>query len=293
MTKPAALGKGLGALLGSTALASPHPVAEKGERVERVALNLITPSPFQPRKRFSPEQLEELVSSIRKQGIIQPLIVRAIGGGKFELIAGERRLRAAGVAGLETAPVIVRQASDREVLELALVENLQRADLGPLEEAEAYNLLITQFKLTQEEVAQRVGKSRAVVANSVRLLAMPEKVRGYIQTERLSVGHAKVILGLTNEQEQVLAAELVIKDGLTVRQTEKLVESLLAGGRRPIRRTKATANSGAFPDIAKRLQQVLGTRVRITGTANTGKIELQYFSAEDLNRLLKALGLPE
>jgi ParB family chromosome partitioning protein len=194
---------------------------------------------------------------------------------------------------LETAPVIVRQASDREVLELALVENLQRADLGPLEEAEAYNLLITQFKLTQEEVAQRVGKSRAVVANSVRLLAMPEKVRGYIQTERLSVGHAKVILGLTNEQEQVLAAELVIKDGLTVRQTEKLVESLLAGGRRPIRRTKATANSGAFPDIAKRLQQVLGTRVRITGTANTGKIELQYFSAEDLNRLLKALGLPE
>src|SRR5258708_1471662 len=189
------LGRGLGALLGDQPLTAPQPIVEKGERVEQIALTDISPSPFQPRKHFSEEQLGELVDSTRKQGIIQPLIGRYVARG-YQLIAGERRWRAAQQAGLKNAPVIVRSASDREVLELALVENLQRADLDPLEEAEAYSLLIDQFKLTQEEVAQRVGKNRASVANAIRLLALPESIREWIREKKISVGHAKVILGI-------------------------------------------------------------------------------------------------
>ena len=161
------LGKGLGALMGTSAIATPQPIAEKGERVEKVTLDKIVPSPFQPRKTFSEESLSELSQSIQHQGIIQPLIVRSVRG-KYELIAGERRWRASQKAGLKEIPVIVRQATDREVLELALVENMQRSDLNPIEEAEGFSLLVRDFKYTQEEVADRVGKSRAGVANALR-----------------------------------------------------------------------------------------------------------------------------
>src|SRR5271170_1127930 len=212
MAKPAALGKGLSALMGSAgALAAPEPVAEKGESIRQVARNAIVPSPLQPRKNFKAEELHELVDSIKERGIIQPLIVRLVGG-KYELIAGERRWRAAGEAGLDTLPVIVREASNRDVLELALIENLQRADLSPIEEAEAYARLMKEFSLTQEQVARQVSKGRTVVANAVRLLTLPEQIRTWIGAGDLSVGHAKVLLGLSAAGEQVLAAERIRKE---------------------------------------------------------------------------------
>jgi ParB family chromosome partitioning protein len=293
MAKSAALGKGLSALMGTPKnLAAPEPSAEKGEVIRQVARSAIVPSPLQPRKNFKAEELTELVDSIKERGIIQPLIVRLVNG-KYELIAGERRWRAAGEAGLDTLPVIVREASNRDVLELALIENLQRADLNPIEEAEAYARLMKEFSLTQEQVAQQVGKGRVVVANAVRLLVLPEQIRAWLGTGDLTVGHAKALLGLNTGEEQLLAAERVRKENLTVRATERLVETMLAGSR-PARRRKSMP-AGAepiFADLEKRLQQHVGTRVRIVGKAEVGKIEIDYFTAADLNRILELLRLP-
>jgi ParB family chromosome partitioning protein len=293
MAKAAALGKGLSALMGGAGkLAAPEPAAEKGETIRLVARSAIVPSPLQPRKNFRPEELAEMVDSIKERGIIQPLIVRLVNG-KYELIAGERRWRASAEAGLETLPVIVREASNRDVLELALIENLQRADLSPIEEAEAYARLMKEFTLTQEQVAQQVGKGRVTVANAVRLLSLPEQIRAWIGSGDLSVGHAKVLLGLEREEEQLLAAERIRKENLTVRATERLVESMRAGTKPATKRKAAAATSDAiFADLEKRLQQHVGTRVRIVGKANAGKIEIQYFSPEDLDRILQLLRLP-
>ena len=289
----AALGKGLSALMGSpSALATPEPAVERGESIRQVAREQIVPSPLQPRKVFRAEELQEMVDSIRERGVIQPLIVREVAG-KFELIAGERRWRASGEAGVKTLPVIVRQASDREVLELALIENLLRADLSPIEEAEAYARLMKDFSLTQEDVSKQVGKGRAAVANAVRLLSLPPQVRTWVGSGDLSVGHAKVLLGLATAEEQTRAAEKIRKDSLTVRATERLVESMRAGTKRPARRRPgAVSGSFAFDDLQKRLQQHLGTRVKISGKADAGKIEIDYFSPADLERLIKMFGLP-
>jgi ParB family chromosome partitioning protein len=289
------LGRGLGALIGGNPLASPQPAAERGETVQKVPLDQVVPSPFQPRKVFHPEQLTELVESIREKGIIQPLIVRPVGG-KFELIAGERRWRASQQVGLSHVPVIIRPVGDREVLELALIENLQRADLNPIEEAEGYSLLMEQFRLTQEQVARRVGKSRANVANALRLLGLADEVRGWVSQGRLSVGHAKVILGLASLSEQALVAQRVIKDGLTVRATEKLVASLHTGKKAsaPASGKKgAPVSEAAWADLEKRFQRALGTRVHLQGTPAKGKIEIEYFSADEFDRLLKTLGVTE
>ena len=278
--------------MGPAKLAAPQPETEKGEAIRQVARSAIVPSPLQPRKTFRPEELAEMVDSIKERGIIQPLIVRLVNG-KYELIAGERRWRAAGEAGLEKLPVIVREASNRDVLELALIENLQRADLSPIEEAEAYARLMKEFTLTQEQVAQQVGKGRAAVANAVRLLTLPEQIRAWIASNDLSVGHAKVLLSLDRAEEQLLAAERIRKENLTVRATERLVESMRAGSKPATKRKAAAATSEAiFADLEKRLQQHVGTRVRIVGKAGAGKIEIAYFSAEDLERILQLLRLP-
>src|SRR5215813_759995 len=220
MAKPA-LGRGLGALLGGNPIAKPpgsaavatplqEPAPDLRERVQSVPLNRIRPCPFQPRKEFTAEALRELADSIREQGIVQPLIVRE-HNDHLELIAGERRWRAAQLIGLPEVPVILRQADDRAVLELALIENLQRENLNPIEEAQGYAQLIGQFQLTQEEVATKVGKSRAVVTNALRLLKLAPEIQAYVRDGRLSIGHAKVILGLTRTEEQKLAAERVLK----------------------------------------------------------------------------------
>jgi ParB family transcriptional regulator, chromosome partitioning protein len=307
MAKPA-LGRGLGALLGGSPVTKPplpaavptatlQPVLPAAEdprdKVQQVALERIVPCPFQPRKDFSAEGLRELADSIKEQGIVQPLIVRE-RNGHLELIAGERRWRAAQLAGLPEVPVILRHADDRAVLELALIENLQRENLNPIEEAHGYAQLIEQFQLTQEEVAVKVGKSRAVVANALRLLKLTAELQGYLRDGRLSVGHAKVILGLPGEKQQRLAAGRVLKDGLNVRQTETLVAHLQS-------LETATSTKPAPPSpqnrdthvasLENQLRERLGTKVHLRYAQGKGAVEITFFSDAELERILQILGL--
>jgi ParB family chromosome partitioning protein len=269
------------------------PVLDTREGIERVPLARIRPCPLQPRKDFSVEALRELADSIKEQGIVQPLIVR-VRGADYELIAGERRWRAAQMLGLTEAPVIVRQADDRAVLELALIENLQREDLNPIEEAHGYAQLIEQFQLKQEEAAAKVGKSRAVVANALRLLRLAPEIQVYVRDGRLSVGHAKVILGLTGAEEQKLAAERVLKQSLNVRQTEDLVAHLQNRGPAP-----ADGKPGAQPlakdshvlDLESRLQERLGTKVDVRYRQGKGALQIHFFNDDDLQRVLEILGV--
>ena len=305
MAKPA-LGRGLGALLGGSPLATPPgpapfttlapgttPIPDTRERVQRVPLERIQPCPFQPRKDFPPETLRELADSIKEQGIVQPLIVRE-RRGRLELIAGERRWRAAQMLGLTEVPVILREADDRAVLELALIENLQRENLNPLEEAQGYAQLVEQFQLKQEEVATKVGKSRAVVANALRLLRLPAAIQGYIREGRLSVGHAKVILGLESEKQQKFAAERVLKGGLNVRQAEGLVARLQArekgGGSRPGAGALLTQDAHVA-DLENQLRERLGTKVHLRYAAGKGALEISFFSEAELERILQILGV--
>jgi len=291
MSKPA-LGRGLNALI-QPKVATPTPVAEKGERVQLIRLDRIVPSPLQPRKEFREEQLKELVESIREQGIIQPLIVRLVGGA-FELIAGERRWRAAGVIGLAEVPVIVREATDREVLELALIENLQREDLNPIEEARAYDRLAQEFSMTQDDISKRVGRSRASIANVMRLLDLDREVQGWLVQGRLSVGHAKVLLGVKSLEEQRLLAELIIRQGASVRVAEKIAADHLAKtGRRPAgkRSSSAPELSAGLQRIQNLLQHRLATRVVIHHGEKHGNITIEYYGNDDLQRLLQELGV--
>jgi len=290
------LGKGLGALI-SASKPTAHTV-EPGEHIERVAVSEIIPSPLQPRKSFRTDQLEELIESIREHGIIQPLIVRKVNG-KCEIIAGERRWRAASQLGLKEAPVIVRQASDRDVLELALIENLQREDLNPIEEANAYRRLAEEFDLRQEDIAQRVGKSRSVIANSIRLLDLHSQVQSYLAQGRLTVGHAKVLLALQNQEEQLLTAELAIRQSATVRMTEKLVAAQLGQQKlnRPTRSGIRTPQEGvagvrnALDNIENRLRERFATDVKIHHAEKKGRIEIEYYGNGDLERILSILGI--
>lgn len=305
MAKPA-LGRGLGALLGGNPIAKPPgsaastaaatagavPLTDQRDRVEHVPLTRIRPCPFQPRKDFAPESLRELADSIKEQGIVQPLIVRE-KKDHLELIAGERRWRAAQLLGLQEVPVIRRQADDRAVLELALIENLQRENLNPIEEAQGYAQLIGQFNLTQEDVATKVGKSRAVVANALRLLKLSAEIQACVRDGRLSVGHAKVILGLNTEKQQKSAADRVLRDGLNVRQTEVLVTHLLA------RETPATSRNAPNPaardahvtHLENRLRERLGTKIHLRYAQGKGALEISFFSDAELERVLQILGI--
>jgi ParB family chromosome partitioning protein len=313
MARPA-LGRGLGALLGGnpvltppasapgalSPVPSPAPVAvataipDMRERVQRVPLDRIRPCPLQPRKDFSAEALRELADSIREQGIVQPLIVRE-RDGNFELIAGERRWRAAQLLLLPEVPIIVRQADDRAVLELALIENLQRENLNAIEEAHGYAQLAEQFQLTQEEIAGKVGKSRAVVANALRLLKLPLPIQNFVRDGRLSVGHAKVILGLTNEKDQNLVVERVIKEGLNVRQTEGLLAKLQKRGSRPTAvKPETVAAPAGDPHVAvleDRLREVFATKVQLHYAEGKGTLEISFFSDKELERILQILGV--
>jgi ParB family chromosome partitioning protein len=299
-----ALGRGLGALLGAPpvsqgppvfgppASAATTPALDQRERVEYVALTRISRCPFQPRKDFSEETLRELADSIQAQGIVQPLIVRR-RGEDYELIAGERRWRAAQRLGLTEAPVIVREADDRAVLELALIENLQRENLNPIEEAQGYSQLIEQFQLTQEMAATKVGKSRAVVANALRLLKLDPALQAHVRDGRLSVGHAKVILGLVGAEEQKLAAERVLKQGLNVRQTEELVARLQnrpapgPGGKS----SAAPMKEAHVSALEQRLQERLGTKVELRYRHGRGAVQIHYYTDDDLARVLEILGV--
>jgi ParB family transcriptional regulator, chromosome partitioning protein len=284
------LGKGLGALIGTRPVSRPE--LELGETIQRVDLASISPSRLQPRKDFAPDALRELVDSIRQHGIIQPLIVREVDG-RHELIAGERRWRAAQEAGLIEVPVIVRVATDLEVLELSLIENLQRADLNPIEEAQGYARLATEFGLRQEDIAVKVGRSRASVANSMRLLDLHAQIQIWLTQDLLSVGHAKVLLALKSPEEQLFVAEAVLRRSLTVRGTERLVARHLGIGRVRRRRrvADAAASSAAIEDLQNRIQQHLGTRVTLHHGEKGGRIEIEYYGDEDLHRILAILGI--
>ncbi len=312
MAKPV-LGRGLSALLGGgsaakqsgnifqgSAPAAPFAsapatdsVPDTRERVERVAVLRVHPCPFQPRKNFSQDSLQELADSIKEQGIVQPLIVRQ-QGADFELIAGERRWRAAQLAGLSEIPVIVRIADDRAVLELALIENLQRENLNPIEEALGYSQLVSQFQMTQEEAAAKVGKSRAVVANALRLLKLAPDLQAHVRDGRLSVGHAKVILGLTTWEEQQLAAERVLKKSLNVRQTEELV-SYLQNKPAPRDGTQSASaplsKDAHVADLERKLQERLATKVTLRYRKGKGALEIKFFSDDELERILKLTGI--
>jgi ParB family chromosome partitioning protein len=287
------LGKGLGALIGTPAVAS-RADAESGERVHQVSLANIVPSPLQPRKDFAHEALQELIDSIRQHGIIQPLIVRRVGA-RIELIAGERRWRAAQEAGLTQVPVIIRSASDLEVLELSLIENLQRADLNPIEEAQGYARLSNEFGMRQEDIALKVGRSRAAVANAMRLLDLHPQVQAWLAQDLLSVGHAKVLLALKVPEEQLLAGETVLRRNATVRSTERLVARQLGIGRsrRRSRQVGAgqTITPSAIEDLQNRLQQHLATHVTVHHGEKRGRIDIEYYGNDDLQRIVTALGL--
>jgi ParB family chromosome partitioning protein len=285
------LGKGLGALISASPSVRPAEL-EAGERVEQISLANIVPSPLQPRREFQREALQELVDSIRERGIIQPLIVRPVNR-QFELIAGERRWRAAKEVGLTEAPAIIRQATDLEVLELSLIENLQRADLNPIEEAQAYARLANDFGMRQEDIAQKVGKSRASVANAMRLLDLDPQVQTWVVQDLLSVGHAKVLLGLKAHDEQRLLAERILRQSSTVRTTERMVARQLGkrGGTRAPKRAEAV-NPQAVSELENRLQQHLATHVTIHHGEKRGRIEIEYYGVDDLDRVVTRLGLP-
>ena len=308
MAKPA-LGRGLGALLGGSPIAKPPattvhisvPVAAPAlaaapdgrDRVQRIPLDRVHPCPFQPRKDFPPESLRELADSIREQGIVQPLIVRQ-RDNHFELIAGERRWRAAKLLGLAEVPVVVREADDRAVLELALIENLQRENLNPIEEAQGYAQLISGFQMTQENVATKVGKSRAVVANALRLLKLPVTVQGYLRENRISTGHAKVVLGLSSESAQSAAVEKILKEGLNVRQTEVLVAKLQAREMTPATRNSPIAATGRDPHVStleNSLRERFGTKVQLRYAQGKGSLEIAFYSDAELERVLQILGV--
>jgi ParB family chromosome partitioning protein len=285
-----ALGKGLSALIGPRPQAIPLE-AVPGEKVHQVSLDQIVPSPLQPRKDFARDSLNELVESIRQQGIIQPLVVREVRG-RHELIAGERRWRAAQEAGLTQVPVITRVATDLEVLEISLIENLQRADLNPIEEAHAYARLASEFGMRQEDIAQKVGRSRAAVANSMRLLDLHQQIQTWLTQGLLSVGHAKVLLGLKEPEEQFLVAETILRRSATVRATERLVARQLGTPRPRRKRHTAMVTSAVVDDLQSRLQEHLGTRVTVHHGEKRGRIEIEYYGNDDLQRVLTALGLP-
>lgn len=291
-----ALGKGLGALIrkqpGGT---PPEPGADGHGRAREVAIDRVVPSPLQPRTIFIETPIDELVESIRQHGIIQPLIVRQVAGN-YELIAGERRWRASKKLGLATVPVIEREASDRDVLEMALIENLQREDLNAIEEAAGYVRLAKEFSMKQEEIAVRVGKSRASVANAMRLLDLHPDVQLLVAQGRLSVGHGKAILSIKDKNAQLLAADQILRKGLNVRAAEKLAQSFDPASPGDETKPRSAAGTPAVPDahfraLQNKLRDRFATHVSIHHGAKKGRIELEYYGDDDLQRLLDLLGV--
>ena len=300
--KTGGLGRGLDALISreqTRGVAAPPPSAAASSRaVADVPAKLVVPSPWQPRQEFDPDALRELAESIKVHGIIQPLVCRKAAGGTFELVGGERRLRAAQMAGLDKVPVIVIDAVDRDAAELALVENLQREDLNAIEEAEGYRALAEKFSLTQEEIADRVGKARPSVANAMRLLELPDEVKQLVGSRLLSTGHAKVILGVEGEKPRVALAREALEGGLTVRALERLVERRRAEAARPRRKPSSDIEPAAMRDLLARLHARFGTRVRLVpsvtfanGRRGRGRLEIDFLDNDELTRLLEIIGV--
>lgn len=273
------LGKGINALFPGESLS-------KSESVEHINIKSIKPNPYQPRKIFDQVAIEELSDSIKEHGILQPIIVRKIGM-THEIVVGERRFRAAKLAGLIEVPAVVRNLTDEETMELAILENLQREDLTPIEEAEAYHNLMENLDLTQEQLAFRLGKSRSHIANHIRLLSLPDKIRATITDGKLSMGHGRTLLGLRKKEQIIPVANRVLKEGLNVRQLEKLVQNI---NENVPRETKVKEKKNLFiEEQESTLRDYFGTNVTIKKTKDKGKIEIEFFSNEDLERILELL----
>jgi ParB family chromosome partitioning protein len=288
------LGKGIGALMDDYSFEAVYPpIGNQGgqqdsrQRLEWMDINKVHPNPNQPRKQFDPETLEELAESIRSQGILQPLLVEKSGDEEYVIIAGERRYRAALTVGLDKIPVIIKSFSEVQRLEVSLIENIQRENLNPIEEARAYVYLLEQAEIKQEDLAQRVGKKRSTIANAIRLLQLPSTMQDSLMKGEFSAGHARALLSVVNPADQVVLYRKIIEDGLSVRSAEKLANELNLGKRaanlkRPLKQTMKSADILA---IESKFLEVLGTRVELKGNLQRGKLEISYHSLEDLERL--------
>ena len=270
-----ALGKGLSALIPAR-----EEFQENRELVLRIPISKIRANRYQPRLEFNKEKLDELANSIKEKGVVQPVLVRKAQDG-YELIAGERRLKAVAKLGMDTIPAIVKDVADIDMLELSLIENIQREGLNPMEEAFAFQKFITDFNFTQEKIATALGKDHSTISNTIRLLGLPKKIQDYISKNSITAGHAKAILALPTERARLKLADLIIKKGLSVRETEKAVT------KRELKTTEAVIRKDQnIADLESRLQQLFGTRVRIFHGNKRGRIQIEYYSNDDLNRIL-------
>lgn len=273
----AALGRGLNALLPNSA-----------EEIVKIDLDKILPNKNQPRKTFNNERLNELAESIKSKGIIQPVIISRNTDGTYNLIAGERRWRAAKIAGLKELPCLIKDYSSQDSIEIALIENIQREELNPLETAEAFDRLIKEFNITQEELSQRVGKERATIANYLRVLKLPKEVKDYINSEEISIGHAKAILSVDDKKKQIEIAKEVIKKALSVRATEQLCKKHLTSQNLISKNTRLQKSLETI-ELEDKLTKTLGTKVKIHHKKKRGSIEIEYYSLDELERLLEYL----
>lgn len=323
--KKKGLGRGLGSLLGgpsalneapaasspqattintnvskAVAPSTPAPVAtpvappvDPESKIWKVAIDKLSPGQYQPRRQFDKEALQELAQSIRENGILQPIVARRISNGKLEIVAGERRWRAAQIAALHEVPVILRSFTDKEALELAIVENIQREDLNPIEEAEGYHRLIQDFKLSQQQVAEKVGKDRATVANAVRLLSLPTEVKDMIAESNLSVGHAKVLLGLPDAKKQIEMAKKVINEKMPVRKLEKMIQLIAKGQEEAalsdVKSFDSNVTQRLISGLSEELQKILGTKVNIDYSGSKGKISIHFYSDDELTNMVDRL----
>ncbi|MEN6307657.1 MAG: ParB/RepB/Spo0J family partition protein [Anaerohalosphaeraceae bacterium] len=302
------LGRGLEALLGSITFPATTSFAESEtvgsetkpsfppdkalhESTKELSISLIDPNPFQPRSAWNQEELNSLAESIRQNGILQPVIVRPTGDHKYEIIAGERRFRAAQLAGLSAIPVMIRKATDQQMLELALVENIHRADLNPVERAKAYQNYITTFNLNQTDAAERLGEDRSVVANHLRILDLPQDIKDMLMEGKLSMGHARAILALPTEQLRRTLANKALAGRLSVREVERIVQKYLDDTKKTAPQKKEKA--AHIVDLEEQLQRILGTKVRIESgrRTNKGRIVIEYYSLDDFERLTERMGL--
>jgi ParB family chromosome partitioning protein len=285
MQSTRALGKGLASLIPAAAEKTAPPPSQG---FFECPIHDVLPSRDQPRKLFSKQSLDELAASIQEQGVIQPLIVRRIEGGKYELIAGERRLKAAKLAGLGTVPVVVNNVTPDRVFEMALIENIQREDLNPIEEALAYRELQEKYHITQEDIARRVGKERSSVANSLRLLSLPEEIRGDIIEGRLTMGQARALLAIENDAEKIRVKKRIIQEGMSVREVENLIRDFKSGVRVE-HRAQAIVLDPQIKFIEKEMTKILGTKVKINPRGKKGKVVIDYYGPEDLDRIFNAV----
>ena len=283
------LGKGIDAMISGDNTKTKQVVQDVVKEVDTIDINKIEPNNNQPRKNFNEDKIHELAESIKQHGLIEPLIVQKGKKGFYTIIAGERRWRAAREAGVKEIPVVVKDYSDQQVMEIALIENIQREDLNAIEEAEAYDRLIRDFNLKQDEVAERVSKSRVAITNSLRLLKLDERVREMIIEDKIKSGHARALLGVSDGDEQYKLAVMIFDNSMSVRETEKMVKKYLADKKKPVKevREKDTQTELIYKDYEEKLKSVIGTKVNINNKGKgKGKIEIEYFSADEFDRIM-------